>query len=347
MFKSSTFVILIVVQEAISYSDSASAVSSSIPAFSKKGDLLLIDEAVCEPIQTAANLSRSTVIFFKHNDMNDLRNILSSIAEDDVALKRDSSQQRRFIVVEGIFRNTGAVCPLPELLKLRAEFCYRLVIDETLSFGVLGTKGKGVTDHFGVAVTEVDILTVAMDTMLASVGGVCLGTREIVDHQRLAGAGYCFSASAPPFLSAVALVTLNELRRSTKQLDSLRSVVDLAVKSLDGLKGLIRLKTQPEILTPVIHLLLESKSSYSEEEKTMELLVKALLQRGVCACAPKFAREAGRRLISSGYRPTLRLIFRASLSPLEISQAVAAIQGAVDEIVFGKKASAGFFGFAQ
>lgn len=279
--------------------------------------------------------------------MTDLRNILSSIAEDDIALKRDSSQQRRFIVVEGIFRNTGAVCPLPELLKLRTEFCYRLVIDETLSFGVLGSKGRGVTDHFGVPVTEVDILTVAMDTMLASVGGVCLGTREIVEHQRLAGAGYCFSASAPPFLSAVALVTLNELKQSTKQLESLRSIVELAMKTLDGVKGLVRLKTQPEVLSPIVHLILESKASYSEEEKTMELLVKALLQRGVFASAPKLTRDARRRLIPSGYRPTLRLVLRAGLSASEISQACAALQGAVDEVVFGKKSSSGFFGFSQ
>ena len=295
----------------------------------------------------AANLSRSTVIYFKHNDMADLRNILSSIAEDDTARRRDSSQQRRFIVVEGIYRNTGAVCPLPDLLKLRSEFCYRLVIDESLSFGVLGPNGKGVTDHFGVPVTEVDILTVAMDTMLASVGGVCLGTREIVDHQRLAGAGYCFSASAPPFLSAVALVTLNELKKSSKPLETLRSVIELAVKNLDEVKGLVRLTTKPEILTPIVHMVLQSKLPFPEEEKTLDLLVNALLQRGVCASSSKLTPDASKRLIPKGSRPTLRLILRSGLSSSEINQAVVAIQGAVDDVVFGKKSSSGSFSFTS
>lgn len=36
---------------------------------------------------------------------------------------------------------------------------------------------------------------------LASIGGFCAGDREIVDHQRLSGLGYCFSASLPPFLA--------------------------------------------------------------------------------------------------------------------------------------------------
>ena len=125
-------------QEAISYSDGASAISSAIPAFSKKGDLLLVDEAVNEPILTGLNLSRSTVQFFRHNDVADLRSILESIADDDKKKKRDASQQRRFIVVEGLYRNCGDICPLPDILALKEEFCYRLILDESLSFGTLG-----------------------------------------------------------------------------------------------------------------------------------------------------------------------------------------------------------------
>ena len=41
-----------------------------------------------------------------------------------------------------------------------------------------------------------------------SLGGLCVGSREVVAHQRLSGAGYCFSAAAPPFYSAAALAAL-------------------------------------------------------------------------------------------------------------------------------------------
>lgn len=46
---------------------------------------------------------------------------------------------------------------------------------------------------------------------LASVGGFCAGDREIVDHQRLSGLGYCFSASLPPFLATAAVGALDVL----------------------------------------------------------------------------------------------------------------------------------------
>ena len=41
----------------------------------------------------------------------------------------------------------------------------------------------------------------AAGNSLASIGGFCAGDREIVDHQRLSGLGYCFSASLPPYLA--------------------------------------------------------------------------------------------------------------------------------------------------
>ena len=42
-------------------------------------------------------------------------------------------------------------------------------------------------------------------------GGFCAGMREVVDHQRLSGSGYCFSASLPPFLATAALCALDML----------------------------------------------------------------------------------------------------------------------------------------
>lgn len=53
---------------------------------------------------------------------------------------------------------------------------------------------------------------------LASVGGFCAGDREIVDHQRLSGLGYCFSASLPPFLATAAIGALDTLETAAPRL---------------------------------------------------------------------------------------------------------------------------------
>jgi serine palmitoyltransferase len=66
-------------QASIAYSDSATTTSSCIPAFAKKGDLILADRGVEEPVQTGLDLSRATVRYFKHNDMADLERLLLEV----------------------------------------------------------------------------------------------------------------------------------------------------------------------------------------------------------------------------------------------------------------------------
>lgn len=61
-------------------------------------------------------------------------------------------RSRRFLVVEGIYANTGDICPLPELIELRKKYKLRIFIDESISFGVLGKTGRGVTEYFGISV---------------------------------------------------------------------------------------------------------------------------------------------------------------------------------------------------
>ena len=244
-------------QEAISYSDGASAVSSTITAFAKRGDLLLVDEACGEPVRTGATLSRARVHYFKHNDMEDLSMVMSSIAADDKRLKRDSSQQRRFVIVEGLYKKTGNICPLPELMKLKEKFCYRIILDESLSFGCLGKTGKGVTELFNIPVADVEMLVIGMGATLASVGGVSLGTREVVDHQRLSGPGYCLSASAPPVFSTAALSALSTLQdRSAggKLLAALHKNCAAMQSELSAVPGLVLVTKGAN---PILHLSLD------------------------------------------------------------------------------------------
>jgi len=307
-------------QESICYSDGASAVSSAIPAFCKKGDLLLVDAACSEPVLTGCNLSRSTVQFFKHNDMSDLRAILESIADDDRRLKRDTLQQRRFIITEGLFRNTGELCPLPEILKLKEEFCYRVILDETLSFGTIGRTGRGVVEYFGLQRSSVEITTLTLDTTLASVGGVCLGSREIVDHQRLSGAGYCFSASAPPFLSACALMALQKMERDPSLLEDLQRN---AVSLYDKLKKVKQLSAQATVATPVLSLVLSTPLDSLEAEQSVILrIADACVHKGFGVTSSKFSLLNS----SESCRPSLMICASNSLTDKQISKLVGVVQ---------------------
>jgi serine palmitoyltransferase len=200
-------------EAAILYSDGASCIASTIASFAKRGDLVVVDEACSEPIQTGVSLSRAHVRYFKHNDMKDLEQLLTSIQAKDKEMGRKPNAQRRFLVAESVYQRAGTVCKLKELVALKHKFSYRLMLDETNAMGVLGPTGRGLTEACGlVRQRDVEITCWSLEHAAGSIGGLTQGTEQVVEHQRLSGAGYCFSASSPPF-TAVAATKAIELMK--------------------------------------------------------------------------------------------------------------------------------------
>jgi serine palmitoyltransferase len=116
--------------------------------------------------------------------------------------------------------------PLDALVRLKHEFSYRLILDESLSFGTLGRTGRGVTELFSEKtgspiryMHDIEIVTISLENALGSIGGITAGNHEIVDHQRLSGSGYCFSASTPPMAATAAMAALDLLAHQDQSND--------------------------------------------------------------------------------------------------------------------------------
>ncbi len=67
------------VEEAIVFSSGYATVSSTIPAFAKRGDVVVCDKGISHSLQTGVLLSRATAYWFKHNDPEDLERVLLEI----------------------------------------------------------------------------------------------------------------------------------------------------------------------------------------------------------------------------------------------------------------------------
>lgn len=107
-------------EAAILYSQGFSTVSSVIPAFCKRGDIIVADRGVNFAIQKGIQISRSTVRWFDHNDLKSLEQVLESVEKE--RKKRRGPLTRRFIVTEGIFEKDGAMVDLPKLVN-KSCFC--------------------------------------------------------------------------------------------------------------------------------------------------------------------------------------------------------------------------------
>ncbi len=334
------------VPESISYSDAASTVASVIPAFAKRGDLCIVDEACYDPILTGVMLARCRVVYFKHNDMDDLAAVLHRVAAKDQQTGSSPLTQRRFIVVEGVYRNVGDICPLPELVRLKDEHRCRLIVDESFSFGVLGATGRGVTEHFGVDRASVEILCAALCAALGSVGGFCIGNEhEVVDHQRLQGAGYCFSASAPPFVARAATVALEKISADPSVCADVRAnSTALSVGVDEACAGLLHVVSDPE--SPILHLrvsdAVRGDGDGANENRALQMMAEAMqADHAIFAVASKYTRhhlhiEAGKTPEKRGPAvptPSLRLAVSALHSAEQIELAVQAIEAVARDAI--------------
>ncbi|KAM0847801.1 hypothetical protein ACQ4PT_054796 [Festuca glaucescens] len=258
--------------DSILYSYGISTIFSVIPAFCKKGDIIVADEGVHWAVQNGLYLSRSTVVYFKHNDMASLASTLEKLTRRN----KRTENIRRYIVVESIYQNSGQIAPLDEIIKLKEKYRFRVILEESHSFGVLGKSGRGLAEHYGVPIDKIDIITAGMGNALATDGGFCTGSARVVDHQRLSSAGYVFSASLPPYLATAAVSAVNYLEENPSVLANLRSNVALVHKGLSGTPGL---QISSHLLSPIVFLKLKkSTGSLTTDLDLLETIAEQALK---------------------------------------------------------------------
>lgn len=314
--------------DSILYSYGLATTASTIPAFCKRGDLIIADEGVHWGIQNGLHLSRSTVKIFKHNDMGSLEEILEEVFLKDKQVKKVLN--RRFIVVESIYQNSGQMAPLDKIIKLKEKYKFRVLVDESNSFGVLGKTGRGITEHYGIPVEKVDIITAGMGNALATTGGFCTGSAKIADHQRLGGSGYCFSASQPPYTATAAIAAIDALEENPDLLVRLQKNVKILREGLLQIPGL---KVSSDPLSPLIFVQLEQSSGSLKNDLFMlqEIADRMLKDESILLAVSR------RSLLDSCKLPTgIRLTVSAAHTESDLLQVIRSLRNVCESVLTAK-----------
>lgn len=310
------------VEEAVLYSFGFATIASSIPAYAKRGDVIFADEAVHFAIQKGLTASRSTIRYFKHNDPEDLQCLLEKQRNEEQRNPKKAKVTRKFLVVEGLYLKTGQICKLPEILKLKNEYKVRIFVDESYSFGVLGPNGKGVWEHFNVDPLEIDNICGSLENSIAAYGGFSAGTSFIVDHQRLSGLGYCFSASLPPLQAACALHAIDKLEKANHLVSQLQTICRL---THDLLSSVALCQVQGDVVSPIKHLRYRIQSECRElETRRLQSVVDYCFEQGFALTLAKYldVEEAQLPL------PSIRLTINALLTKPDLESFVVVLNDA-------------------
>jgi 7-keto-8-aminopelargonate synthetase-like enzyme len=149
----------------------------------------------------------------------------------------------------------GYFADVASQIELRLKYKFRLILDETWSFGVLGRTGRGITEHQNVDAAEVDMIVGSLAGPLVAGGGFCAGSEEIVHHQRISAAAYTFSAALPALLSTTASATINILQNSPETVTQLRDLTKAMRAQLDPRSDWVYCSSSPE--NPILILVLK------------------------------------------------------------------------------------------
>ncbi|KAI9723590.1 MAG: hypothetical protein M1812_000890 [Candelaria pacifica] len=324
----------------IVYAQAFSVISSVIPAFSKRGDIIVVDKAVNYAIRKGVQISRSTVRWYEHNNMEDLQRVLDKVTKEQAK----KPLTRRFIVTEGVFENVGDVVDLPKIIELKLQYKFRLILDETWSFGVLGRTGRGVTEQQHVDASEVDMIVGSLAGPLCAGGGFCAGSDEIVEHQRISAAAYTFSAALPAMLATMASETLGLLQTNADIMVQLRENIRTMRAQLDPRSDWVICTSSPD--NPIMLLILKTgvitskHLSVTEQEQLLQEIIDETLTNGVLITRLKSmprALHTTAKQVEWELQPALKVCMTTGLTRKEIERAGTTIRHAITKIISRRK----------
>lgn len=168
-----------------------------------RNDMVLIDQLCHASIVDGARLCGATVRTFKHNDAEDLEDILQS----------ETSPYRTILVVlEGVYSMGEGAAPVAKIVKTAKKYNALTLVDEAHSFGFYGKGGAGICAAQGVT-EEADFIMTTLSKALGSLGGVVAASKEHIDLLKSSSRAYIFQASISPADMAAALTALRRLRK--------------------------------------------------------------------------------------------------------------------------------------
>ncbi len=203
----------------------------TIPALVGRGDAVFGDRMNHASIVDGIRLSGATAYRYRHNDMDELEQML-----------RDApASGRKLIVTETLFGMDGDLAPLERVVELKNRYGAALMIDEAHATGVVGPQGRGLAHQLGL-VSEVDVSMGTFSKALGLYGGYVATKRSWADYLVSSARTFIYTTALPPAVvggvgAAIEMVLAGDyLRQRLAELSSMfrEGLADLALDRLSS-----------------------------------------------------------------------------------------------------------------
>ena len=170
-------------------------------------DVVVYDAEAHACIMDGLRLYKGKRFTYAHNDMESLRLQLKHATE--LAEQQGGGV---LVITEGVFGMKGDCGKLDEIVALKKEFPFRLLVDDAHGFGTMGPGGRGTAAHYGV-VDGVDVLFNTFAKSMAGIGAFVSGPKWLIYLLRYNMRSQLYAKSLPMPMVIGALKRLDLIRK--------------------------------------------------------------------------------------------------------------------------------------
>jgi len=192
----------------------------TILALTDKGDHIFEDRLNHASLLDGGLASRARCLRYKHADCTDLAQRMEKVGESE-----KSSNARKLVVTDGVFSMDGDLAPLPELSKTCQQQQGWLMVDDAHGFGVLGEKGGGIAEHYGLDLDELPILMGTLGKGFGTFGAFVAGSEALIETLIQYARTYIYTTALPPAVASATRISLKILQRETWRREKLNLLI--------------------------------------------------------------------------------------------------------------------------
>jgi len=137
----------------------------------------------------------------------------------------EQSAGHKLIVTDGVFSMDGDFAPLPELAALALEQAAWLMVDDAHGLGVMGERGGGLLEHFGLNQTDVPVLMGTLGKAFGSFGAFVAGSEALVETLIQSARTYIYTTALPAAIAEATRASLQIVINETWRRDKLNHLV--------------------------------------------------------------------------------------------------------------------------
>ena len=228
----------------------------------EEGDCVVSDRLNHASIIDGIRLTRADRILYDHIDVDDAERALNEA--------KQKGYRRILLVTDGVFSMDGDIAPLPALVERAEAVGASIMVDDAHASGVLGSNGRGTTDHFGLH-GRIALNIGTLSKALGVVGGYVAASQAVRDHLIHKARPFLFSSSHPGSVAASCIAAVDVLEQEPELIERLWENTRRFKQGLGELGFDIGTSETP--ITPVM----------CGEAPSAMALSDALLERGVFA----------------------------------------------------------------